>query len=66
MLLDLVVAAGEVLSIFGMLYGAYLALMETEPFLSLFGKKPARPLPPVVGKPVASRGPRGPVTVLTR
>ena len=37
--------AGEGLSLAALLYGAYLALMETKPFLNLFGKKSAAPLP---------------------
>jgi hemerythrin-like metal-binding protein len=45
MVLDLTWAAGEVLSIAGLLCGAYLVLMKTEPFLSLFGMKSAAPLP---------------------
>ena len=35
MVLDLLWTSGEVLCLVGLLYGAYLVLMETEPFLSL-------------------------------
>ena len=45
MVLDLIWMAGEFLSIVAFLAGAYLALMETEPFTSLFGSKPATPAP---------------------
>src|SRR5450830_231301 len=45
MFLNLTWAAGELLSIVGLLCGAYWVLMKTEPFLSLFGKKSAAPLP---------------------
>ncbi|MDH3286789.1 MAG: hemerythrin family protein [Betaproteobacteria bacterium] len=44
MVLDSIWVAGEVLSIVALLCGAYLVLMETEPFLSLFGKRSAAPL----------------------
>jgi hemerythrin-like metal-binding protein len=44
MLLDLIWTAGTVLCIAGLLYGAYLVLMETGPVLSLLGKKPLVPL----------------------
>ena len=40
MVLDLIWTAGTVLCIAGLLYGAYLVLMETGPVLSLLGKKP--------------------------
>ena len=45
MVLDLIWAAAEVVSIVALLCGAYLVLMEIEPFSSLFGKKSAAPLP---------------------
>ena len=45
MVLNLIWAVGEVLGIVGLLCGAYWVLMKTEPFLSLFGKKSAAPLP---------------------
>jgi hemerythrin-like metal-binding protein len=45
MVLDLIWLAGEVLSAAALLCGAHLVLMETEPFLSLFGKKSAAPVP---------------------
>jgi hemerythrin-like metal-binding protein len=44
MVLDSIWVAGEALSIVGLLRGAYVVLMETEPFLSLFGGKSAAPV----------------------
>lgn len=44
MLLDLILGAGQVLGVVALLHGAYLALMETEPFSSLFGRKSAAAL----------------------
>jgi hemerythrin-like metal-binding protein len=45
MVLDLIWFAGEVLSTFAFLGGAYLVLRETEPFVSLLGKNSAAPVP---------------------
>lgn len=45
MVLDLIWFAGEVLCTFALLGGAYMVLRETEPFVYLFGKKSAAPLP---------------------
>lgn len=45
MILDLIWAAGEVLSILALLCGAYVVLLETEPFSTLFTKKLATPVP---------------------
>ena len=42
-LFNWIARTGEGLSIAALLYGAYLALMETEPFCSLFGKNSAAP-----------------------
>ncbi len=41
MILDLIWMAGEVLSIAALLAGAFLALMQTPPFLDWFNSEPA-------------------------
>ena len=41
MILDLIWMAGEVLSIAALLAGAFLALMQTPPFLDWFNSGPA-------------------------
>ena len=43
MVLDLIWVTGEALSIVGLLYGAYLALMEVELFRKLFGNLQGAP-----------------------
>lgn len=45
MIPELIWVTGQCVFIIALLYGAYLALMETEPFCSLLGKKSAVPLP---------------------